>query len=197
MTPRRSQTAPARRLPQVDCCLVVFYVVHDLREGGGSLRPPGAAAPPKNLTRPFQSGAQGRPRSAVTDPWMSRGVMLVSGSKRGEQGGRKVLWRSGSTIWSSCEISRFRGSTVLLMPTDARERHARVQRPRVVDVEADAVVEGAGRGVGENREDLDGWSSSRYREISKYRESKSAARWAAGQARALWKEQVEHPPPSR
>ena len=44
----------------------------------------------------------------------------------------------------------------MLMPTDARERHARVQRPRVVDVEADAVVEGAGRGVGENREDLDG-----------------------------------------
>ena len=83
----------------------------------------------------------------------------------------------------------------MLMPTDAQERHARVQRPRVVDVEADAVVEGAGRGVGENREDLDGWSLSRYREISKYRESKSdSALGSRTSARARLKDQVERPP---
>ena len=34
--------ALTRRLPQVDCCMLFFYVFHDPREGYGGLRPPRA-----------------------------------------------------------------------------------------------------------------------------------------------------------
>ena len=86
---------PARCLPQVDCCLVLFYVVHDLREGGGSLRPPGAAAPPKKSDTAFSVRRPGTPTERCDRPLdVSRGYagIGVEEGGAGRQEGALALW---------------------------------------------------------------------------------------------------------
>lgn len=73
--------APARHLLQVDWFFRFFLVFHDPREGGGSLRPLGAAAQPKKSEAavsvvstsngdgwrfPLMATASGKPQGRVT-----------------------------------------------------------------------------------------------------------------------------------
>ena len=103
---------PARCLPQVDCCLVLFYVVHDLREGGGSLRPPGAAAPPKKSDTAFSVRRPGTPTERCDRPLdVSRGYagIGVKEGGAGRQEGALALWEHNMEQLRNFAISRLDG----------------------------------------------------------------------------------------